>query len=230
MHGTCIDQAQRRESLCKLHWSSAPSWPAVTPATIAQSIPVQDLSEPDQTHALAHPLLLWAILQPQSITSSLMKAWVRVKWPERLTVESLLSDLALDSPPQLKGVTVISSPSPIIRATYLITPENRQQTRLASITKWQAVSDENLMETYPLPSTLTKMASEAVEDSASRWQFKVTDNVEAVIRKMSWRTPLTSELRKRFLIEDMRKYAASPDDDSQMVMESEKRNQKVSLR
>ena len=64
------------------------------------------------------------------------------------------------------------------------------------------------METYPLTSTLTKVASEAAEDSASRWQLKVTDSVEAVIRKMSWRMPLTSELRKRFPIEDMRKYTA----------------------
>ena len=64
------------------------------------------------------------------------------------------------------------------------------------------------METYPLTSTLTKVASEAAEDSASRWQLKVTDSVEAVIRKMAWRMPLTSELRKRFPIEDMRKYTA----------------------
>ena len=80
-HGTRIDQAQRREDLCKLHWSAAPDWPVVTPSTIAhgQSNPALDLDEPDQTHALAHPLHPWAILQPQSITSSLTKARVRVK-------------------------------------------------------------------------------------------------------------------------------------------------------
>ena len=168
-HGTRITHAQRRENLCKPHWSSAPDWPAVTSSTTVQPTPAQ---APDQTQNLAHPLLPWAILQPQSITSSLTKARVRVKWPERLTVESLLSDPALDSPPKLKGVTVINSPSPIIRATYSVTPENRQQTRLASVDKWQAVSEE--MVTYPLPSTLTKLASEAAEDLASRWQFKVT--------------------------------------------------------
>ena len=202
-HGTRITHAQRREHLCKPHWSSAPDWPAVTSSTTVQPTSAQ---APDQTQNLAHPLLPWAILQPQSITSSLTKARVRVKWPERLTVESLLSDPALDSPPKLKGVTVINSPSPIIRATYSVTPANRQQTRLASVDKWQAVSEK--MVTYPLPSTLVKMASEAAEDLASRWQFKVTDSIEAVTRKMSWRTPLTSELYKRFPIEDTRKYAA----------------------
>ena len=38
-HGTRISQAPRREDLCKLHWFSAPSWPAVTSSTIARSQP-----------------------------------------------------------------------------------------------------------------------------------------------------------------------------------------------